>query len=85
MFVYVHVQASFNAFGFAEEYQVLKQEHVSLALLPPVPDGELILPDQLALLLQVHLRHRAADIPQPRDNVDFIKLIIKLPCKRFES
>lgn len=63
--VYVDIQASLDAFGFAEQHQVLKQEYVSLALLPPVPDGKLILPDQLALLLQVHLRHRKADMPQP--------------------
>lgn len=51
VFVDVHIQAPLNAFGFAEQYQVLKQKHVSLTLLPAVPDGELILPYQLSLFL----------------------------------
>lgn len=62
--VYVDVQASLDAFGFAEQDQVFKQEHMSLALLSPVPDGKLILPDQLALFLQVHLRQKTG-MPQP--------------------
>lgn len=78
MLVYVDVQASFDAFGFAKEHQVLKQEDVSLALLPPVPDGELILPDQLALLLQVHLRRRKEDLPQAQNNMfTFAKRVMK--------
>lgn len=55
MLVDVNIKASHNAFGFAEQNQVLKQEDVSLALLPPVPDGELVLLHQLALLLQIDL------------------------------
>lgn len=67
--VYVDIQAALDPFGFAEQHQVLKQEHMSLALLPPVPDGKLILPNQLALLLQVHLRHRKAGMPKPQNNM----------------
>lgn len=76
--VYVDVQASLDAFGFAEQHQVLKQEHMSLALLSPVPDGKLILPDQLALFLQVHLRQKTG-MPQPSRHVYFVKRIIKTP------
>lgn len=57
--VYVDVQASLDALRFAKQHQVLEQEHMSLALLPSIPDGKLILPDQLALLLQVHLKHES--------------------------
>lgn len=55
MLVNVNIQASLDALGFAEENQVLKQEDVSLAFLSAVPDGELVLLHQLALLLQIDL------------------------------
>ena len=55
MLVDVDVEAPLYALGLAEQNQVLKQEDVALALLPAVPDGELVLPHQLALLLQIDL------------------------------
>jgi len=51
----IHVKATLDPLGLAEQDQVLKEEDVSLALPPTQPDGELILPHQLPLLLQVHL------------------------------
>lgn len=51
----VHVKASLDFLGLAEEDQVLKQEDMPLAFLATQPNGELILPHQLPLLLEVHL------------------------------
>lgn len=51
----IHIKATLNPLGFAEQDEVLKEEDVSLALPTAQPDGELVLPHQLPLLLQVHL------------------------------
>lgn len=51
----IHIKATLDPLGLAEQDQVLKEEDVSLALPTAQPDGELILPHQLPLLLQVHL------------------------------
>lgn len=51
----IHIKATLDPLGLAKEDEVLKEEDVSLALPAAQPDGELILPHQLPLLLQVYL------------------------------
>lgn len=51
----IHIKATLDPLGLAEQDQVLKEEDMSLALPTAQPDGELVLPHQLPLLLQVHL------------------------------
>lgn len=51
----IDIKATLDPLGLAEQDQVLKEEDVSLALPAAQPDGELVLPHQLPLLLQVHL------------------------------
>lgn len=51
----IHIKATLDPLGLAEEDEVLKEEDMSLALPAAQPDGELILPHQLPLLLQVYL------------------------------
>lgn len=53
--VNIHIKATIDPLGLAEEDEVLKEEDMSLALPAAQPDGELILPHQLSLLLQVYL------------------------------
>lgn len=50
------VQPTLHLLGLAEQKQILEQEDVALAFPPAAPDRELVLPDQLTLLLQVHLQ-----------------------------
>ena len=57
VFVHVDVVLPLSASPcLAEEDEVLKQEHLTHHLLPALEHQELILPQQLALLLQVHLK-----------------------------
>lgn len=56
VFVDEDVQTSLHLFGFAEQKQVLEEEDVTLTFPPAAADRELVLPDQLTLLLQVHLQ-----------------------------
>lgn len=56
MFVDEDVQPSFHLLRFTEEDELLEQEDATLTFPPPTPDSELVLPDQLTLLLQVHLQ-----------------------------
>lgn len=51
----IHIKATLDPLGLAEQDQVLKEEDVALALPAAQPDGKLVLPYQLPLLLQVHL------------------------------
>lgn len=51
----IHIKATLDPLGLAKEDEVLKEEDVSLALPAAQPDGELVLPHQLPLLLQVYL------------------------------
>lgn len=56
VFVDEDSQSTLHLLGFAEENKLLEQEDVTLTPPPPGPDGELVLPDQLTLLLEVHLQ-----------------------------
>ena len=57
VFVHVDVMLPLSASPrLAEEDEVLKQEHLTHHLLPALEHQELILPQQFALFLQVHLK-----------------------------
>lgn len=56
VFVDEDVQPSLHLLRFTEEDELLEQEDATLTFPPPAPDSELVLPDQLTLLLQVHLQ-----------------------------
>ena len=57
VFVHVDVVLALSASPrLAEEDEVFKQEHLTHHLLPALEHQELVLPQQLTLLLQVHLK-----------------------------
>lgn len=55
LFVDVHIIAHVCLLGFAEENEILEEEDMTEALLLPEEHDKLILANQLALLLQIHL------------------------------
>lgn len=68
----IHIKATLDSLGLAEQDQILKEEDVSLALPTTQPDGELILPHQLPLLLQVHLDTGNIPVRPQRDQLQAI-------------
>lgn len=55
LFVDVHIIAHIGLLGLAEEDEILEEENTAGAFLLSEEHDELILANQLALLLQVHL------------------------------
>lgn len=59
LLVDVDIVANICLLGFAEEDEFFEEEDAPHTFLLPKENGELILPDQLALLLQIHLTGRS--------------------------
>lgn len=55
LFVDVCVIPNVSSTRLAEEYEILEEKNVTVAFLLPEGQQELILTDQLALFLQIHL------------------------------
>lgn len=56
LFVDVRVISNVGSACLAEEYEILEEKDVTVAFLLPEGQQELILTDQLALFLQIHLQ-----------------------------
>lgn len=57
LFIDVRVIPDVSSACLAEEYEILEEKNVTVAFLLPEGQQELILTDQLALFLQIHLHN----------------------------
>ncbi len=62
LFVDVRVIPNIGSARLAEEYEILEEKDVTVAFLLPEGQQELVLTDQLALFLQIHLHTHEQNI-----------------------